>query len=59
MNKVRLLLVRSNNFNHPFMYELPVALSNGDSLRVQDIISAKVFFAIDDEVWMSLSGYQV
>jgi len=51
-----IVMVRSNNFNHPFMYELPVAMSNGDSLRVQDIISARVYFAINDEVWMSCQG---
>jgi hypothetical protein len=50
------VMIRSNNFEHPFNYELPVALSKGDSIRVQDIISTKFFIATKDNIWMTLEA---
>jgi hypothetical protein len=48
--------IRSKNMNHPFGYILPVALNDGDSIMVQDIISTKLFFATKDNVYMTLDG---
>jgi hypothetical protein len=50
------VIIRSKNLNHPFTYMLPEALNSGDSIRVQDIISTKLFFAIKDNVYMTLEG---
>ncbi len=50
------VVIRSKNMKQPFGYILPVALIDGDSIRVQDIISTKLFFAIKDNVYMTLEG---
>ena len=50
------IMVRSNNFHHPFTYELPASLSAGDSIMIKDIISAKLFFSIKDEILMTFEA---
>jgi len=47
------LKVKSANNDHPFYYTLPTALQNGDSIRVKDIVSTKLFIAIANRVWMT------
>ncbi len=46
-------MIRSATYNHPFNYTLPVDMNDGDSLRVQDIISSKLFIATEGEIWMT------
>ncbi len=50
------IVVRSNNYNHPFTYILPQAMEVGDSIKIQDIISTKFFIATEDEIWMTLQA---
>jgi hypothetical protein len=50
------IIIRSKNMNQPFGYILPEPLNDGDSISVQDIISTKLFFAIKDNVYMTLEG---
>lgn len=40
----------SNNGNRPFKYVTPVALQNGDSIAIPDIISARFFIGGRDQV---------
>ncbi|RLD62008.1 MAG: hypothetical protein DRJ05_01320 [Bacteroidetes bacterium] len=49
------IIVRSDtNMNfYPFDYTLPIDLSNGDTLRVQDINSARLFVATKEKIWMT------
>ena len=49
------LKVKSHNFDHPFYYTLPltVSLEKGDTLRVKDIVSTKLFIAVANHVWMT------
>ncbi|MBU1370001.1 MAG: T9SS type A sorting domain-containing protein [Bacteroidetes bacterium] len=47
------LKVWSNNNDHPFYYTLPNALQTGDSVRVKDIVSTKLFIAVANRVWMT------
>jgi len=47
------LKVKSANNDHPFYYTLPNALQNGDSIRVKDIVSTKLFIAVANRVWMT------
>jgi len=47
------VMVRSSTYDYPFDYELPVSLNKGDSLRVKDIISNKLFIATTNEIWMT------
>ncbi len=50
------VIIRSKNLKYPFTYSLPESLNTGDSVRVQDIISTKLFFAIKDNVYMTLQS---
>lgn len=52
------LTVRSQNAKQPFHHVLDANLNSGDSLKVQDIISAKLFFAVKDNVYMTLQALQ-
>jgi hypothetical protein len=45
--------IESHNGNRPFKYITPVALAKGDSIVVQDIISARFFIGGDDRVLMT------
>ncbi len=45
--------IRSNNKQFPFKYELPVALSDGDTLRVKDIVSTKLFIGTNNSIFMT------
>ncbi|MBG0782258.1 MAG: T9SS type A sorting domain-containing protein [Bacteroidales bacterium] len=47
------LKVKSANNDHPFYFTLPTALQNGDSIRVKDIVSTKLFIAVANRVWMT------
>ena len=47
------VVVRSNIFDYPFDYELPVSLNKSDSLIVKDIISNKLFISTTDNIWMT------
>ncbi|MCD4744823.1 MAG: T9SS type A sorting domain-containing protein [Bacteroidales bacterium] len=47
------VVVFSNNFYRPFDYTLPVALTAGDSIKVKDIVSTKLFIATTDNIWMT------
>lgn len=49
-----LVTVRSNIYRHPFTYTLPAAMNEGDTIRVKDIFSSKLFIGTEDEIWMSL-----
>jgi hypothetical protein len=51
-----LVVIRSKNFDQPFSYFLPDTLPEGDSIRVQDIISTKLFIATQNNIWMTLEG---
>jgi hypothetical protein len=50
------VLVRSGNYDVPFWSVLQSDLNAGDSVKVQDIISSKLFFAIKDNVYMTMQG---
>jgi len=50
------IVVRSNLYNYPFNYILEEAVSEGDSLMIKDIVSNKLFIAVEDEVYMSLNS---
>lgn len=47
--------VKSKNFEQPFYYKLPagVSLNQGDTLRVKDIVTTKLFIATANKVWMT------
>jgi hypothetical protein len=45
--------IESNNGNRPFKYITPVALNQGDSIVVPDIITARFFIGGDDRLMMS------
>ena len=47
--------VKSKNFDQPFYYKLPanVNLSFGDTLRVKDIVTTKLFIAAANKIWMT------
>jgi hypothetical protein len=45
--------IESNNGNRPFKYTTPVDLHEGDSLIVQDIISARFFIGGKDQVLLT------
>ena len=47
------IILQSRNGNYPFNYTLPVNLSAGDSIRVQDIVSSKFFLASPGSVFMT------
>lgn len=50
-----IIKAKSNNFDHPFYYQLPAGtnLNAGDTLRVQDIVTSKLFIAVANKVWMT------
>lgn len=50
------IIVRSNNYDHPFKYVLEEALSTGDSIMVQDRISTKFFMATNNRIWMTFDA---
>lgn len=50
------VLVHSNNYNQPFNFTLPVDLNEGDTLRVKDIVSTKLFVGTTDEIWMTFEA---
>jgi hypothetical protein len=52
------VLVHSKNYNQPFDYTLPVDMNEGDTIRVKDIISTKLFIATTDEIWMTFDAIQ-
>lgn len=47
--------VKSKNFDQPFYYKLPagVNLNQGDTLRVKDIVTTKLFIATANKLWMT------
>lgn len=47
--------VKSKNFEHPFYYKLPANqnLAIGDTLRVKDIVTTKLFIATANKIWMT------
>jgi hypothetical protein len=47
------LKVSSNNNDHPFPYVLNSNLANGDSLRIKDVVSSKLFIAVANRIWMT------
>ncbi len=47
------ILARSHNFKHPIVYTLSDSLNSGDSIRIQDIISTKLFLATTNNIWMT------
>ena len=47
------VMVRSDTYDHPFNYTLPNSMDNGDSIRVKDIISTKLFIATKQKIWMT------
>jgi hypothetical protein len=47
------VMVRSANYNHPFNYILPTSLGDGDTIRVKDIISTRLFIATKEKIWMT------
>jgi len=52
------VIVRSSNYKCPFDYTLPAAMAQGDTLRVRDIISTKMFIAATDKIWMTKQALQ-
>ncbi|GAB1419725.1 hypothetical protein MASR2M12_24900 [Bacteroidales bacterium] len=46
---------KSKNFDHPFYYKLPANqnLVIGDTLRVKDIVTTKLFIATANKIWMT------
>lgn len=52
------VLVHSKNYRQPFSYTLPIDLNEGDTLRVKDIVSTKLFVATTDEIWMTFEAVQ-
>lgn len=50
------IVVRSNNYMHPFNYFLEEAVVEGDSVVVQDIITNKLFIGVEDEIYMSINS---
>ena len=47
------VMVRSTTYNHPFNYILPNSLNDGDTIRVKDIISTRLFIATKEKIWMT------
>lgn len=47
------VFVRSHNNRYPFPYVLPVSLNKGDSILVQDIVTARFYIGLKDAVWMT------
>lgn len=47
------LKVKSSNFEHPFYYTLPTSLQSGDSIRIKDIVSTRLFIATANRIWMT------
>ncbi len=45
--------VRSNNNDHPFLFTMPTSLATGDSIRIKDIVSSKLFIAAQNRLWMT------
>jgi len=47
--------VKSKNFDQPFYYKLLAGqnLNQGDSLRVKDIVTTKLFIATANKIWMT------
>ncbi|MCF8369363.1 MAG: T9SS type A sorting domain-containing protein [Bacteroidales bacterium] len=52
------IMVRSNIYDHPFIYFLPDNLEDGDSMMIQDIFSTKLFIATKDEIWMTKESHR-
>lgn len=52
--------VRSNNSGQPFYYTTPgnVALSPGDSIRIKDIVSSRLFVATANNLYMTSDLHQ-
>ena len=46
-------MIRSATYNHPFNFTLPDSMNEGDTMRVKDIISTKLFVATKEKVWMT------
>lgn len=51
----QVIKAKSQNFDHPFYYTLPsdINLNQGDSLRIKDIVSSKLFIAVANKIWMT------
>ena len=47
------VIMRSHNNDYPFDYVLPQAVSQGDSLRVKDIVQSRFFLANRNEIYMT------
>jgi hypothetical protein len=47
------VVVRSATLNHPFDYTLPGNLNKGDTLRVKDIVSTRMFVATEENIYMT------
>ena len=47
------VLIKSNNSEYPFEYQLTEALAVGDSIEVQDIISSTFMVAVEGAVYMT------
>ncbi|MCX7697203.1 MAG: T9SS type A sorting domain-containing protein [Bacteroidales bacterium] len=45
--------VKSKNNNYPFPYVLPISLNAGDSILVQDIVTARFYIGLKNAVWMT------
>ncbi len=45
----------SKNFDHPYYYKLPAnqSLNIGDTLRVKDVVTTKLFIATANKIWMT------
>jgi hypothetical protein len=48
--------VKSHNARYPFTYVLLDSITQGDSVRVQDIISSRFFVALASGIWMTKSA---
>lgn len=48
-----LLKVSSHNFDHPFPHVLTNDLAKGDSVRIKDVVSSKLFIAVANRIWMT------
>ncbi len=47
------VIVRSDNFDYPFYYTLSSPLSEGDSIKVKDIVQSKFFLGTEDNIYMT------
>jgi hypothetical protein len=47
------IVAKSSNNAYPFYYQLPVALNQGDTIKVKDIISSRYFVYANKGIWMT------